>query len=524
MSKQDTFDAVVIGSGLGGLTAAALLAKAGRSICVLERNHSLGGAASMFKVGDLTVEASLHQTADPRDPRDPKHRILKELGILDEIDWVPVSPFFSVQGGPVGAPFALPHGFDRAREALASRFPDSRHAIDGMIAAIERIHGGIADLTQARDTGSLVMLTRGALKLRPIIADWRASLDDVLSRQLGNREAVKLALAANLGYYADDPKKLWWVFFAVAQGGYLASGGTYIKGGSRTLSMKLAKVVTRAGGVVRLAREAVAIEVGSDGRPAFVRHVDPKSRGHEERIGTRTVLANCAPSVLTAMLSEPVRGKLQQAYGNLPLSTSLFSAHFGLREPPARFGLIDFSTIVLPEWMTSLGDAATCSGLLAENPAGRLPAFGIANYGALDAGLAESGPTLVSVVGTDRLSNWAGLSRDAEKDRRARWLDAILAELDRHFPGLGGAVTDRMFLNAHSMHNFLNTPDGAIYGFAPLPPERPIWAGIPRSPATPVPGLFLASSFAGGGGFTGAMLAGANAAELADRGRGAATD
>jgi phytoene dehydrogenase-like protein len=519
MSEQDAFDAVVIGSGLGGLTAAALLTKAGRSVCVLERNHSLGGAASMFRVGDLTIEASLHQTADPRDPREPKHQILKELGILDEIEWVPVSPFYSVQGGPIGEPFALPHGFDRAREALGRRFPESRHAIDRIMAAMERIQAGIADLMEARATRSLAMLTRGALKLRPIIADWRASLDDVLSRQLGSSEAVKFALAANLSYYADDPKKLWWLFFAVAQGGYVASGGTYIKGGSRTLSMKLAKVVTKAGGVVRLGREAAAIEVGTDGRPAFVRHVDAKSRGHEERIGTKTVLANCAPSVLTAMLSEPVRGKFQEAYGSLALSTSLFSAHFGVRELPCKFGLKDFSTIVLPDWMTALADTARCSALLAENPAQRLPAFGIANYGALDAGLSESGPTLVSAVGTDRLGNWAGLSPEAEKDRRARWLDAFLAELDRRFPGLAGAVTDKMFLSAHSMRNFLSTPDGAIYGFAPLPPQRPIWAGIARSPSTPMSGLFLASSFAGGGGFTGAMLAGANAAELALAGR-----
>jgi phytoene dehydrogenase-like protein len=466
-------------------------------------------------VGDLTIEASLHQTADPRDPREPKHQILKALGILDEIEWVPASPFYSVRGGPVGEPFALPHGFDRAREALGNRFPESRHAIDRVLAAMERIHGGIADLMEARSTRSLAKLTRGALKLRPIIADWRASLDDVLSRQLGSSEAVKFALAGNLSYYADDPRKLWWLFFAVAQGGYLASGGTYIKGGSRTLSMKLAKVVTKAGGVVRLGRQATAIEVGSDGRPAFVRHIDAKSQGHEERINASTVLANCAPSVLTAMLSEPARRKFQEAYGSLDLSTSLFSAHFGVSEPPSKFGLEHFSTIVLPDWMTAFTDTAKSSGLLAENPAGRLPAFGIANYGALDAGLSQSGPTLVSVVGTDRLSNWAGLLPEAEKDRRTRWLDAFLAELDRRFPGLAGAVTDKMFLSAHSMHNFLNTPDGAIYGFAPLPPERPIWTGIPRSPATPMPGLFLASSFAGGGGFTGAMLAGANAAQLA---------
>ena len=117
--SETAFDAVVIGSGLGGLTAAALLAKAGRKVCVIERNHSVGGAASAFKKGALAIEPALHQTADPHDPGDPKHAILKELGILDEIEWIPIAPFFSVKGGPVGEMFDLPVGFDAAHHALS---------------------------------------------------------------------------------------------------------------------------------------------------------------------------------------------------------------------------------------------------------------------------------------------------------------------------------------------------------------------------------------------------------------------
>jgi len=113
------------------------------------------------------------------------------------------------------------------------------------------------------------------------------------------------------------------------------------------------------------------------------------------------------------------------------------------------------------------------------------------------------------------LSNWAGLTSQEEKDRRERWLDAFQSALDRNYPGFAGAVTERMFLNARSMHNFLNTPDGAVYGFAPMPPQRGIWAGYPRSPRTPIPGLYLASSFGGSGGFTGAMMSGAVAARTA---------
>jgi all-trans-retinol 13,14-reductase len=151
---EGSFEAVVIGSGLGGLTAAALLAKSGRKVCVIERNNSLGGAASIFKHGELMVETALHQTTDPRNLRDPKHDILKALGLLDEIKWVPVSPFLSVCGGPVGECFDLPTGFDAAREAMVHHFPNSRLGIDRLLALVKAVEAGVFDLSRARDKHS----------------------------------------------------------------------------------------------------------------------------------------------------------------------------------------------------------------------------------------------------------------------------------------------------------------------------------------------------------------------------------
>jgi all-trans-retinol 13,14-reductase len=346
-----SFDAVVIGSGLGGLTAAALLAKAGRKVCVIERNHSVGGAASAFKKGALTIEPALHQTADPRDPREPKHEILRELGLLDEIEWIPVSPFFSVRGGPVGETFDLPAGFDAAREAMARRFPASRAGSDRLFTLMQTIHAGVTDLDRARTGRSAGKLLRGVLELRSLVGDWRASLDDVLARTLGDNEAAKFALAGNLAYYADDPRRMWWPFFALAQGGYLSAGGVFIKGGSRMLSMKLAKVVMKAGGSVLLGREVVGIDVDAQGRAAFVRHADRKAPEAAERAGAKVVLANCAPDVLANLFGTPQRGAIEDAYGTRAVSTSLFSAYFGVNAPSAKFGLDRYGTMVLPGWL-----------------------------------------------------------------------------------------------------------------------------------------------------------------------------
>ena len=204
--SETSFDAVVIGSGLGGLTAAALLAKRGRNVCVIERNHSVGGAASVFKKGDLTIEPALHQTADPHWPGEPKHAILTELGLIDEIEWVPVTPFYSVEGGPIGEMFDLPAGFDAAHQALSARFPRSRDGFARFLGGVERIVEGVGELTAAQTERSIGKLVRGLIDSRALFKDWRASTADILDRCFGDDEQAKLAVAANVSYYANNPK------------------------------------------------------------------------------------------------------------------------------------------------------------------------------------------------------------------------------------------------------------------------------------------------------------------------------
>jgi phytoene dehydrogenase-like protein len=294
---MDRYDVIVIGAGLGGLTAAALLAQAGRKTLLIERNYGVGGAASTYKAGDLVVEASLHETSDPQDPLDPKHHVLAGLGVLDKVSWIPSRAVYEVRGGPVGVPFVLPDGFVQARAALVDRFPTQRDGIGSLAHDMEHIATALGVLSKGRHGFDKPLEGLSALlKLGPVVRGWRLSLGERLQRAFGDDEAAKCALGANILYWHDDPDTLSWILFAVAQGEYIGSGGRYIQGGSQRLSNALAKAHRSAGGELllrRTRRPGLAQRRGTH-RQGRQRTRRGARAGHRRQCGARAYEADAA--------------------------------------------------------------------------------------------------------------------------------------------------------------------------------------------------------------------------------------
>jgi phytoene dehydrogenase-like protein len=193
------FDAIVIGSGLGGLTAGALCAKAGLRVLVLERNDAFGGAASIYRHNGLAIETSLHEM-DGFDGDDPKLPLIRSLGLDRDLRFVDVGDLYEVLGGPLSTPFVLPHGADAALAAAIVRFPKHTAGLREYFRRLLALRGAVSFAAQHQDDGSwwLLHAPEAVRKLWPLLREGSATLNDVLHELFGDDEAVKLALAANL--------------------------------------------------------------------------------------------------------------------------------------------------------------------------------------------------------------------------------------------------------------------------------------------------------------------------------------
>ncbi len=223
------------------------------------------------------------------------------------------------------------------------------------------------------------------------------------------------------------------------------------------------------------------------------------------------IIGGAAPGALAPLMPEAAAGKLTKDYAHMAPSISLFALTLGLSKPPRDYGVTAYSTQLLPDDMKRLSDYGRGAALMAGEPGERMPPMSIVDYAAIDSAV-PAPPFVLSVYGPDRLSNWDSSDMDAYREKRGRWQQAMLRYLDQFYPGLAGGVVASSFNTALSVRQYLNAPDGAVYGFAPTPPAA--GSAPVRSPRTAISGLFLASAYAGFGGYTGVVQSGGACADM----------
>ncbi len=132
------YDVVVIGSGIAGLTSAAILSKKGKSVLVLEQHSKPGGYLHCFNRFGERFDTGAHYVG-AMEPGQAFHTLLNYMGVYKDDIFVPMDPDgFDVFRYPKFE-IQFPKGYENLIERLSERFPSEREGIVGYFTKLHQV-------------------------------------------------------------------------------------------------------------------------------------------------------------------------------------------------------------------------------------------------------------------------------------------------------------------------------------------------------------------------------------------------
>jgi phytoene dehydrogenase-like protein len=465
------YDVIVIGAGLGGLTAGAKLAREGMKVLVLEQHSQPGGCATTFRRGDFTLEVGLHEMDGPGS-RDMKNRIFSELDVTGNVEFIHVPEFYRFIRGDLAV--TIPHDPRLAAARLTEMFPDEKEGIakyyDQLLSPKKR------PAAEAEPDKSVGLF-----------------LDSII-----RSDDLKLILLGNLGYFHDDPYSLSLAYYSVAEGSYYTNGASFIRGGSQKLSDHLAEYIRSHGGEVLLNRLVTGVTV-QEGRATGVtfRKRSGTSRTTEEATADE-IVANCSIPALADMLPPELGVQLRGEISGLNTGASLLTVYFGFDRPLQELGHRYYSMFIYDRSVRTQADIAANNR---DDFSKR--SFTFVDYGQVDSGLAPEGKSVGAICCIDYLEDWENLSREEYKARKEYVAQTFIDRLGEVIPRFRDVIDYYEVGTPVTVKRYTLNPGGAVYGFAQNPGRK-----VPDNFA-PIENLHFASAWGRtGGGFSGAIAGG----------------
>jgi len=479
------FDAVVIGAGNGGLTAAVSLAKSGVKTLLLEQHNVPGGCSTSFIRGRFEFEVALHQISGlgTQDKPGPLRGLFAKLGVLDKLELVEEHEIYrTVVPGKLDV--TLPADREGSIQALVNRFPAEREGIQRIFDVIYQLGRDVA---------------KGALACKYAFRNSQSVMDEFLSDPL-----LKLTIASYWSYVGPPPKQMAFMYLAIMLWVYIEYKPFHFKGGSQSLAQALLSSFLEAGGSARFSCGARKIVVKDGAVHAVV------TNGGDE-ITTNRVISNA--SLVTTYIdmigAEHLPDSALDKLRPNNIGPSAFTVYCGLDCEPADLGIDVSSTFV-----SDTGNVDTMFGPMhsIEKSEGML----LTCYDVADSEFSPPGCSQVSLINLSYADQWLTLPPESYHETKYKHASHIVDIAEKIHPGFRDALEEVEVSTPLTHMNYLRSPGGAIYGFDQLPRDNGIFA----SHRPPLKGLYHAGAWVGTGGFQPTLESGIYAARAAIRDAG----
>ncbi len=496
------WDAIVIGSGMGGMAAAAALSKFGHKVLLLEQYQTLGGLTHSFSRDGFKWDAGIHYLSGIS-PGETGRTLL---------DWLSDTPIGFTSMGAVydnlhigdAAPLALSRPFEAQERDLKDRFPDEAKAIEAWTIA----------LRDAREAMFKIFPTRVMPEFLGDLLQWwnshsidrwcERTTQEVIDEITDNPELAAV-FAAQWGDHGGRPSKASFAMHALISASYLTSGSWYPVGGGAAFAEHIIPTITANGGEARAGAkvegllfegekvigvrtangEEIRAEavISSIGARETVTHLVPAGCGHDDWV-------------------DEVR--------SLPSSIAHFSLFLGFEGDVEGAGATRSNHWIYPDGKADV----IWSNPMDESPPGLFVSFATVKDPSHDPGPSKkhSGEILAWAEWAT-VERWANLEPEERgtdyQDFKAKAEDAMFAQFERYFPELAKLVVFRRLSTPLATASITRHYHGAFYGLD-VTPQR-VTSNALRA-ATPIKGLYLAGQDVASPGIPGALMGGLLAA------------
>jgi all-trans-retinol 13,14-reductase len=494
------WDAIVIGSGIGGLAAAALLGThGGKKVLVLERHTTAGGFTHTFSRERWEWDVGVHYVGQVHHEGSMLRRLCDEV-TNGNLEWEPMGEVYDtvVIGGKR---WDYVTGRENWRQRMHQYFPGEEDTIDRWLELVSEATRGARSFFAEKAMPALPALFAGPWMRRGFLRHSDRTLGEVLD-ELTDDPTLKAVLATQFGDHGLPPAQASFAIHAMIFNHYLG-GAAYPVGGSARIAETVAPVIEQAGGAIVIGAEVASVLV-EDGRAVGVR----MTKGGEIR--APLILSDAGvPNTVHRLLPEgtPGREALLATLKHTARSASHICLYVGFDATDAELGLERPNL-----WVYSSPDQDGDIARFMTDPDAPLPMVYISFPSAKDPSFASRYPgratiEVVSIAPYERFRSWEDtrwMKRGDDYTRLKEDLSRRLIEvLEREVPQVKGKIAYHELSTPLSTRHFGGYPEGEIYGLEHTPARFRERALRPR---TGLKGFYLTGQDVCTAGVAGALF------------------